>query len=45
MLQEKVQSIIKAKGFFLDLPPIDGAIVALKDMAKMQRYVYFITLR
>ena len=38
----EVRSIIESKGFFLDLPPIDGAIEAMKFLAKQENIDLFI---
>jgi 5'-nucleotidase len=39
---EQVNEILDAKGFFLNIPPIEGAVEALKEMNEMQGVNVFI---
>lgn len=41
-LNEKIQEILRAPGFFRDLPPIEGAVEAIQAMAQCERYSVFI---
>lgn len=42
-LQEDVLSIYTSAGFFQNLPAIDGAVSAVKEIEKKGHYVYFCT--
>ena len=39
----KVNKIVRSKGFFRSLPPIDGAIEAVKEMEKLNLDPYIVT--
>jgi len=39
LIQQKCNEVMSEKGFFRDMPPIEGAIPALKEMASMNRSV------
>ena len=41
-IEVEVRSIIESKGFFLDLPPIEGAIEAMKFLANQKNIELFI---
>ena len=36
ILQDKCMSVWNSKGFFLNLPEIDGAVAAAREMAAME---------
>lgn len=38
--QEKAISIWESKDFFIDLDPLPGGVEAVKEMAKMEKYVF-----